>query len=72
MDERRKNGACRAVGIHIGSRDPPERLYDERNLIERFFSILKRFRRVATRCDKPAANFLATLQLASLRLRPSL
>ena len=31
----------------------------ERNLIERFFSKLKHFRRAATRYDKLAANFLA-------------
>jgi Transposase DDE domain len=40
----------------------------ERNLIERYFSKLKHFRRVATRYDKLAANFLAMVQLASIRL----
>jgi len=40
----------------------------ERNLIERFFSKLKHFRRVATRYDKFAANFLAMVQLASMRM----
>jgi transposase len=45
-----------------------KRLYRERNLIERFFSKLKHFRRVAARSDKLAANFLAMVQLASLRL----
>jgi transposase len=45
-----------------------KRLYRERNLIERFFSKLKHFRRIATRYDKPAANFLAIVQLASMRL----
>ncbi len=44
------------------------RLYRECNLIERFFSKLKHFRRVATRYDKLAANFLAMVQLASMRL----
>ena len=39
-----------------------KQLYRERNLIERFFS--KHFRRVATRYDKLAANFLAIVQLA--------
>ena len=42
--------------------------YRERNLIERFFSKLKHFRRVATRYDKLAENFLAMVQLASMRL----
>ena len=35
---------------------------------ERFFSRLKHFRRIATRYDKLAANFLAMVQLASMRL----
>jgi transposase len=43
-------------------------LYRERNLIERYFSKLKHFRRVATRYDKLAANFLAMVKLASMRL----
>lgn len=43
-------------------------LYRERNLVERFFSKLKHFRRIATRYDKLAANFLAMVQLASMRL----
>jgi transposase len=37
-------------------------------LIERFFSKLKHFRRVATCYDKLAANFLAMAQLESMRL----
>jgi transposase len=43
-------------------------LYKQRNLVERFFSKLKHFRRVATRYDKLATNFLARVQLASMRL----
>jgi transposase len=45
-----------------------KRLYRERHLIERFFSKLKHFRRVATRYDKRAANLVAMVQLASIRL----
>ncbi len=45
-----------------------KRLYRERTLIERFFSKLKHFRRVATRYDKLATSFLAMVQLASIRL----
>jgi len=45
-----------------------KRLYRERNLIERFFSKLKHFRRIATRYDKYAENFLGMVQLASMRL----
>lgn len=43
-------------------------LYRERNLIERFFSRLKHFRRVATRYDRQAETFLDMVQLASMRL----
>lgn len=43
-------------------------LYRQRNLIERFFCKLKQFRRVATRFDKLAANFLAAVLLASTRI----
>ena len=44
------------------------RIYCQRNLVERFFCKLKHFRRVATRFDKLARNFLATVALASARL----
>ena len=44
-------------------------LYRKRNLVERFFCKLKHFRRVATRFDKLARNFLAAILLASTRLR---
>ena len=43
-------------------------LYRERNLVERFFSKLKHFRRIAARYDKLAENFLAMVKLASMRL----
>jgi transposase len=43
-------------------------VYRQRNLIERFFNKLKHFRRIATRYDKLARNYLAALALASARL----
>ena len=43
-------------------------LYRQRNLIERFFNKLKHFRRIATRYDKTARNFLAAVLLAATRL----
>ena len=43
-------------------------LYRERNQVERFFGKLKHFRRIATRYDKLAENFLAMVKLASMRL----
>jgi transposase len=41
------------------------RTYRQRNLIERMFCRLKDFRRVATRYDKLARNFLAGAMLAA-------
>jgi transposase len=40
-------------------------LYKERNLVERFWSKIKQFRRVATRYEKTARNFLAFVHVAS-------
>ena len=43
-------------------------LYRGRNTIERMFGRLKDFRRIATRYDKLAANFLGFIKLASIML----
>ncbi len=43
-----------------------KRAYKGRNAIERCFCRLKDFRRIATRYDKLARNFLASLHLAAL------
>ena len=40
--------------------------YKERNLVERFWSKAKQFRRVATRYEKKATNFLAFVQVAAI------
>ncbi len=68
--------AARGTTAHIPSQSnvkvvrtvDPE-LYRHRNLIERFFNKLKHLRRIATRYDKLARNFLAAIALASIRLR---
>jgi transposase len=43
-------------------------LYKARNLVERFFNKIKHFRRIATRYDKLAANYMAMIKLASIRI----
>jgi transposase len=43
-----------------------KRAYKGRNVIERCFCRLKDFRRVATRYDKLARNFLAAVHLAAI------
>jgi transposase len=43
--------------------------YQQRNLIERCFNKLKKFRHIAMRFDCNPLNYLATIKLASIRLR---
>ena len=42
-------------------------LYKERNRIERFFNKIKPFRRIVTRYEKLAGNYLAMIKLAPIR-----
>lgn len=44
------------------------RVYRERNRIERLINRLKQFRRIATRYEKRAANYLAMLAVAAMLL----
>ena len=74
-DERRRDLAERGAWANIkplsARRTKPAfsaYLYRYRNLVERFFNKLKNFRAVATRYDKRADNFLASIQLASIRI----
>ena len=43
-------------------------LYRERNRVERCFNRLKQYRRIATRYEKKAENYLAMLTLASIMM----
>lgn len=43
-------------------------LYKERNRVERFFSRIKHFRRIATRYDKLASTFRGFITLAAIML----
>jgi transposase len=43
-------------------------LHKARNLVERFFNKAKQFRRIATRYDKLAENYLAALKLVAIRI----
>jgi putative transposase len=69
--------AIRTVGAKpcIPSRKNPtepidydRHLYRERNVVERFFAQLKQYRRVATRYDKKAANFLGVVWVAAIAI----
>jgi transposase len=48
----------------INPRSFDRQTYRHRNLIERFFSRIKHYRRIATRYDKLARSYLAFVQLA--------
>ncbi|WP_407656510.1 transposase [Methyloglobulus morosus] len=41
-------------------------MYKERNLVERLFQKLKEYRRVATRYERLAVNYMTMLSLASV------
>lgn len=43
-------------------------IYRQRNLVERFFNKLKHFRKVATRYEKTARNYLAAVLIACSRI----
>ena len=43
-------------------------LYKQRNLVERFFSLIKQCRRIATRYDKLAETFMGFVKLACIML----
>lgn len=70
-EELRGNGVDAVIPSKINRKAPiphDRRLYRERNLIERMFSKLKHWRRVATRYDKTALSFLSFIQIAALKL----
>jgi len=47
-------------------REIDRELYKDRNKIERFIGRVKHYRRVATRYDKTARNYMAFLHVASI------
>ena len=50
----------------IIKREIDTNLYADRNKIERFFSRIKHYRRIATRYEKTARNYRAFLHVASI------
>ena len=62
----------RAVIPSTASRKTPRpidrHLYKERHLVENFFCKIKRYRRVATRYEKTAVNYLGFVLFASIRV----
>jgi transposase len=67
----RQQGAWANIPPKRNRKDPicfSPHLYRARNLVERVFNKIKQCRRVATQCDKLAANYLAFIKLASIRI----
>jgi Transposase DDE domain len=61
-----EQGAWANIPPRCNRREPicfSPHLYRARNLVERFFNKIKQCRRVATRYDKLAVNYLAFIQL---------
>lgn len=66
-----ERGAWANIPLKSNRKDPiclSRHLYRERKPIERFFNKIKQFQRIATRYDKLAENFLASLKLACVRI----
>ena len=62
-----------AIAVIPPRKTSPQRRYDkaiyrERNLVERCINKLKQFRRVATRYEKTARNYLAIITIAAASL----
>jgi len=65
-----KKGAWANIPPKSNRSDPTcfsPHLYRARNQVERFFNRIKQCRRVATRYDRLAGNYLAFVELASIR-----
>jgi len=70
IPERRDQRAQRRKKGHRGGRPCAydKEVYRQRNLVERCVLRLKQFRRVATRYEKRASNYLAFISLAAIML----
>jgi len=69
VEEIRRRGAEAVIPAQKGRKEPREidrHLYRERNLVERFWSKAKQYRRVATRYEKKAVNYLAFVKVAAM------
>lgn len=65
LQERNAQAVIPPLKHRLVQRRYSKRKYKQRNLIERFINRLKHYRRVATRYDKTARNFLAFVYLTS-------
>jgi transposase len=68
IEERGAEAVIPPKSNRVEPREYDHHTYKERNLVERFWSKAKQFRRVATRYEKKAANFLAFVQAAAIMI----
>lgn len=64
----RERGAQAVIPPRNNRKSPrkfSQRLYQNRNLVERFVNRIKHYRRIATRYEKTARNYLAFAHLAA-------
>ena len=61
--DRKSQGRSPPRSNRIAPRQYNRSAYRDRNLIERFFSRIKHFRRIATRYDKLACSYLAFVRV---------
>jgi transposase len=69
VEQIESRGGAAVIPTRANRKDQREvdpHLYRERNLCERFWSKAKQYRRVATRYEKKAANFLAFVKVAAV------
>jgi transposase len=67
----RKRGITPVIPTKANERRQPDfdrEAYRQRNIIERLINRLKNFRRIATRYEKRAANYLAMIHIAAILL----
>ena len=65
-DDLRATAQIKRNRSRAGSRPLDRDLYNERHLVECFFNRIKRFRRIALRCEKTLNSFKAFVDLACL------
>ena len=67
----KNNGSEAVIPSKINRKQPIEHdkhIYKERNIVERFFQKIKRFRRIATRYDKTARMYITGVILVGILL----
>ena len=66
IEDREAEAVIPSRETNKAQREINKNLYKDRNKIERFFGRVKHYRRIATRYEKTARNYLAFLHVASI------